>query len=395
MTAQKEVKRSMNAFAKNFYQCLKETTTDIDGNIFFGPPNIYAVLAMLKAGADNQAHFALKNVMCISEDSNNFDKTFCKVWKGMLQANNDSKDRNFSVVLNYVNRLWIQEGFDILDDYINYLGNHYWTYLIKKDFRRDVDEAINYINKWVEESTDGKIKDLLNRTSVTSATRLLVTSVISFTGAWDEPFDPCVTSEMPFYTLSGKEIPVPMMYTKSSFYYKEDDELNCKILALKYESPSSLRYLILLPNERDGLPSLEAAMLETGRSSRTLNRFEVWEKHRLHQYSDIHVFLPRFKIYEKSDVTRVLKNMGLVFNGADFSKISPKEDVVLSDISHAASLEVNEKGTEAQCSTSGGAVAAGCPEYREFRVDHPCLFMIYDHDTSIILFLGRLCKPFE
>jgi serpin B len=52
---------------------------------------------------------------------------------------------------------------------------------------------------------------------------------------------------------------------------------------------------------------------------------------------------------------------------------------------------VNEEGTEAAAATAVVLADAGLPP--EFRADRPFFFLIRDHRTGSILFMGRLLKP--
>ena len=69
--------------------------------------------------------------------------------------------------------------------------------------------------------------------------------------------------------------------------------------------------------------------------------------------------------------------------------------LAISAVVHQAYVDVDERGTEAAAATavvaSRHAMAAAPP--RQFRADHPFLFLIRDHVTGSILFLGRVVRP--
>jgi serpin B len=54
---------------------------------------------------------------------------------------------------------------------------------------------------------------------------------------------------------------------------------------------------------------------------------------------------------------------------------------------------VNEEGTEAAGATAVEMQTRSVRRYPVFRADHPFLFVIRDHATGSILFLGRLSDP--
>jgi serine protease inhibitor len=59
-------------------------------------------------------------------------------------------------------------------------------------------------------------------------------------------------------------------------------------------------------------------------------------------------------------------------------------------------VDVNEEGTEAAAATGvvvGLRSAAPPPKPKYFKADHPFLFLIRDHKTGTMLFLGRVENP--
>lgn len=74
--------------------------------------------------------------------------------------------------------------------------------------------------------------------------------------------------------------------------------------------------------------------------------------------------------------------------------MSPKNDLVLSEVVHKAFVEVNEEGTEAAAATAA-VMMLRCamlpPE--KFIADHPFLFFIRHKPSMSILFAGRYCSP--
>jgi serpin B len=81
-------------------------------------------------------------------------------------------------------------------------------------------------------------------------------------------------------------------------------------------------------------------------------------------------------------------------NTADFSGITGNHDLSISTAIHQAYVKVDEKGTEAAAAT--GAVfqtTSVLLSKHTFRADHPFVFMIYDKQTDLVLFLGQVTDP--
>ena len=68
----------------------------------------------------------------------------------------------------------------------------------------------------------------------------------------------------------------------------------------------------------------------------------------------------------------------------------------VSDISHDAFVNVDEIGTEAVAITSifGNPLSSdGYLDSVIFRADHPFIFAIWDDETNVILFMGKMSDP--
>jgi serpin B len=78
-------------------------------------------------------------------------------------------------------------------------------------------------------------------------------------------------------------------------------------------------------------------------------------------------------------------------DSANFTGMRAQRDIKLAHVVHQVFLDVDEKGTEAAAATDIGADAATdvAPPPKQFRADHPFLFLIRDQRTGVILFMGR------
>jgi serpin B len=161
-------------------------------------------------------------------------------------------------------------------------------------------------------------------------------------------------------------------------------------LEIPYKS-GELSMIVLLPNDAAGLPALEQSLTATG-VQQWLSQLRGGQK--------VIVTLPRFKMSNQFSLNGALTALGMraAFDRtlADFSPMTGKRDLWISDAIHKAYIDVNEQGTEAAAAT--GIVMRGMAMAREqppvvFRADHPFLFLIRDNRSGAVLFLGRLTDP--
>ena len=103
--------------------------------------------------------------------------------------------------------------------------------------------------------------------------------------------------------------------------------------------------------------------------------------------------LPRFTMAARYELSDTLAAMGMphAFQRADFSGMTGRKDLFISNVIHKAFIEVTEEGTEASAATAvvmkrGGGSAS-------FVANRPFCFLIRDRGTGSILFLGRLADP--
>jgi len=116
----------------------------------------------------------------------------------------------------------------------------------------------------------------------------------------------------------------------------------------------------------------------------------------------VNVTLPKFKMSSGFSLEKTLPALGMkdAFDPerADFSGMDGHSHwLYIGAVLHKAYIDVNEKGTEAATATAVvttlGAARHTVEPPREFRADHPFLFLIRDSTTGSILFMGRVSHP--
>uniref|UniRef100_A0A673NBY6 Leukocyte elastase inhibitor-like n=1 Tax=Sinocyclocheilus rhinocerous TaxID=307959 RepID=A0A673NBY6_9TELE len=384
--------RANSLFALDLYRTLSESNAE--GNMFFSPLSISAALSMVYLGArGDTAKEMEKDPLTFTV----FNPCTLFVWGSVSDVHSHFEtltstinSPSASYILKLANRLYGEKTFSFLPEYLNSTLKLYHAELQAVDFIGASDESRQLINKWVEEQTENKIKDLLQPGVVNGLTRLVLVNAIYFKGNWMHVFEARNTKEMPFKINQVR--PVEMMYREETFPFRYIPEYKLQVLELPYEQ-EELSMLILLPNEtQDGSDPL--LKLE---SELTLDRLLDWtRKDKMATWMDIRVHLPKFKLEVESSLSEVLQKMGMssVFQEtkADLTGMSSQDGLSISAVIHKAFVEVNEEGTEAAAATAGFIFL--CARSSEsFTADHPFLFFIRHNPTNSIIFLGRFRGP--
>jgi serpin B len=260
------------------------------------------------------------------------------------------------------------------------------------DFRTAPDAARATINAWVEAHTQRRIRDLLPGGAITPDTRLALVNALYFLADWATPFERAATSSAPFHVSPATRKDVPTMRRMARYRVARGEGV--RMLEMPYAG-QEVAMLIVLPEERDGLSSVERAL-----SGDTL---AAWRGALQSQHVDL--TLPRFQVDPPSALALggplVSLGMGVAFDRerADFTGIAsppdPDERLCIAEVFHKAFVKVDEKGTEAAAATAvlmmrGGAAP---PPSMPFRAEHPFLFVIVDQSTGLVLFVGRVVDP--
>jgi serpin B len=364
------------AFALSLYAELRVAR----GNLFFSPHSISTALAMTIGGARGNTETQMAQTLGFSLDQERLHPAFAA-----LEARLGAVQQRGHVELNVANALWPQRGYELLEAYLALTKRHYGVLITPLDYRA-AELARATINAWVVEKTQGKIEELIGEGVLNELTRLVLTNAIYFKGDWARPFEPDATSTAPFWVKPDQSVDVPMMTQTSTFGYAKT--IGMTALEMPYAG-DELSMIILLPDQVDGLPELEANL--------TVENLAQWTRQL--RPIEVRVFLPRFQMTSQFSLKNTLTSMGMVdafdASAANFSGMDGRESwLYIGAVLHKAFVDVNEEGTEAAAATAVIMMArAAVMEPPTFRADHPFIFLIRDNGTGSILFLGRVADP--
>jgi len=369
-----------SAFAFELYQALREE----GGNLFYSPYSISLALAMTYAGANGETAQQMADTLqfILDQDSlhpaiNWLDAELAKRGEGA-----EGKDGE-GFRLNIVNAIWGQKDYEFLPAFLDVLAENYGAGLRILDFMTETEKSRLTINDWVSDQTEGRIEDLIPQGAINELTRLVLTNAIYFNAAWAYPFDEEMTADGLFYLLDGEQVRVPMMKQTESFAYTEGE--GYQAVELPYDG-DELSMVILLP---------EAGKFEAFEEGLQAQQVDAIISDL--QPTQVTLTMPQFEFDSEFSLKDTLAGMGMPIafsSGADFSGMTSKPELFISDVMHKAFVAVDEAGTEAAAATAVIVGLTAVPEPPvEVTIDHPFIFLIRDIETGAILFVGRVLNP--
>jgi serpin B len=281
------------------------------------------------------------------------------------------------------NALWVERNIPVLTDFRERLRMFYNAGVTKLDLLTSPEQARVQINRWAEENTRGKIRELFPPGAFSVDTGLVLTSAIYFHGSWASAFRPGATRGDLFKLTPADSRPTRFMHQTAVFGYA--DTPDAQILEMKYAG-GALALDVVLPQPVSTLDDLEKSM--------TPQRLDSWFAALTNHTIDVSI--PVFHAESDFSLREALSRLGMptaFTSAADFSGIDDRRDLALSDVRHKAMLDVNEQGTTAAAATGSAVTLISAVVPKRFRADHPFALFIRDTRTGVILFAGRLVNP--
>ncbi|XP_023231842.1 neuroserpin-like [Centruroides sculpturatus] len=278
---------------------------------------------------------------------------------------------------NLTNAIFYQEDYHLSNKYRSIMKRVFNAEIVSMDFRMEKSE--NYINKWIRNVTNHKIKSIM-QDSPTNETLMLLLNAFYFRGTWLFPFSNRSTKRRHFYNENNSTSYVYTMKLKEKLPFYRSKQYNLSILELPI-SNNRTSMMIILPDKKFDLT-------------------EEKLKHFIRNLAptDVEVYLPRFKIEMAFQLQDILKRLGVrkIFTtSADLSNITRDSGLFVSDMLHKTVLEVNESGIESSSISAVQIVGKNIVFIEHiFNANRPFVFIILDKPTNIILLMGnqQQCK---
>jgi serine protease inhibitor len=369
---ERELVEAGNDFALKITRLIND---DEPGNFFISPLSVAYALGMTYNGAAGETKEGIKQTLDFGS------LTDREINQSYLNLTRQLKGMDKKVAMEIANSVWYRQELTVKSQFKEILAEYYDAVAKGLDFANPASKDV--INKWIEDKTHGKIKDMLDQIPANAVMYLV--NAIYFKADWTFQFDKSATKKEPFKLEGGGEMMVDMMFSKGvevSYLVQE----KFTYIEIPYGNRQFM-FTILLPNEGykvdDIFATLDANQLKN--LSAQAGKITVELK------------LPRFKLEYKKLLNDYLKEMGMarafspLAEFPDFFELS--EPLMISRVLHQAFLEVNEEGSEAAAATIVEMIRTSLPVTpQQIVIDKPFAFFIMEKHTNTVLFAGKLMK---
>jgi len=366
---EKSLAKADNQFGWSLFQQLNKVTAD--SNLFISPFSVSMALGMTLNGAAGETEQAMQQTLELTGlTQQEINETYENLMELLSYQDNQ-------VLFEIANSIWIRQGYPVLTAFIETNQTYFDALIQEMDFSRS--DALDMINSWIYEKTHNKIKDALD--VIPPDIVMYLINAIYFKGAWKFEFDAENTCNATFETPNGSRACKMMLHPEVTLHYFKNEDFQA--VDLPYGN-GKFSMSVFLPHSDKSVDTLIHQM--------TGENWKLW----ITQFDSatLELGLPRFKVEYGTLLNNALIDlgMGVAFGaGADFSRINTDGGLYINRVIHKTFVEVTEEGTEAAAVTIVEMLESSVSTSMIFN--RPFAFVIWDHTTGAIMFMGKIVEP--
>ncbi|XP_044764996.1 uncharacterized protein LOC123321453 [Coccinella septempunctata] len=361
----------------NFFdlELLKEFS-DLDENVFVSPASIKTTLSMILEGAKGKCAQEIGNALRIDDiDNVEIRKQLNKLLKDLNEKTGNNK-------LTTANAVFVSDKLNIVTDYQMKVAQHYNAIIKPINFSNPL-KAIDEINQWVKNATEGSIDTIIGDNLFEEST-LVIANALYFKGKWKVSFDKKMTSMRCFTVANVGCRMVPMMQKADTLNYNLISDLNAHAVEIPYED-DKYSMLLLIPTVGTNVRILASDMQHAHFENIIGSLIST----------EMILEMPKFEIESELSLIEYLRPLKIreIFGSKANLTGIVNSNVRIGNIVHKARVEVNEEGTKAAAVTSAVVIPLMGDTTLKVSADKPFIFFIYQKESRNIIFEGIVHEP--
>lgn len=346
----------------------------VDGeNTLISPLSVLIALSMTANGAKENTLTQMESVLGMPIDELN---SWVKGYINTLPEEEKYK-------LNIANSIWFKDNlsFEVKQDFLQTNADYYSAGIYKAPFDT---QTCKDINKWVEDNTDGMIKDILD--AIPGDAVMYLINALAFDAEWAEIYEENQIRDGEFTKEDGTVQDAELMYSTENRYLEDENAVGF----IKYYKDRKYAFAALLPDEGMSVSDYIASL-----NGEKLN--SILENAKT---TAVNTAIPKFETKYKVEMSEFLAKMGMpdAFSGAtaDFRGIgeSPDGNLYISRVIHQTYIKLDEKGTKAGAATVVEVKCESADVYieepKQVYLDRPFVYMLIDCETNLPFFIGTM-----
>lgn len=333
-------------------------------NIVCSPISAHILFTLLSNGVEGKTLKDMESL--IGGDS----KSMSEFYKSYFSNNKDTS-------LLASNILWLDKGLVLGDDFSNACKTYPYTKVKNIDLQEK--DTKDLINKTIEDFTNHKITNLID--NINPLDKLILTNALYFKARWEDEFDKKDNIVAKFYPYKDKKTYVEYMHKLTNLKYICGK--NSQGLIIPYQD-TNYSFLVLLPDKKNKLDDF----IKTISGAELLNMIEKGK------LKLIDLYLPKFKVENSFDLSKILVDMGYNVSSYDLSPIlNNRSSLNIGSVIQKTYLSIDEKETEATVASLTALVGGLEPITSiELKFNRPFIYGIIDNKTNLPIFIGAINK---
>ena len=351
-------------------------------SMLLSPLSITYALGMLNNGADGITRQEVNQVLGISGTSDGTDADDTEVLNAFCQKLlTESPDLDKETKVMIANNIYVNSArqLRLKDAFVEKAKQYYDATPQPLDYTDPT--AIDVINQWASDHTEGMIKEVLKPDEFDPMTISTLLNAIYFKGAWAKPFNAERTVKAQF---NGGKATAQLMQQEGEFLYAQGK--NYESVKLPYGN-GAYQLTVYLPNWGVTIDDVLTKLEGTQGESIDYKNYYVY------------LCLPSFETSTNQRLETIMSKLGMpnaFEGGAGYDDFCEELDgnphnCFIGLMKQVAKIKLDEQGSEASAVTVID-MKDGAPDvegYVSFIADRSFLYTISERSTGAIFFIGQ------